>query len=108
MKTEHTPGPWVYGPEFSAVLTRDKQGTVAILLPLGHTRDDEEIDTELMDAHGRLMAAAPEMLEFIRKVLRWELVDCDTHEYVMDDDEVRVEAERLLLKIFPDYYQTRK
>ena len=59
--SKHTPGPWVYGPEFSAVLTRDKQGTVAILLPLGHTRDDEDIDTEMMDAHGRLMAAAPEM-----------------------------------------------
>jgi len=66
MKQEHTPGPWVYGPEFSAVVTRDKQGTVAILLPLGYTRDNEDIDTEMMDAHGRLMAAAPEMYDALR------------------------------------------
>ena len=93
MKDKHTPGPWVYGPEFSAVVTRDKQGTVAILLPLGHTRDDEDIDTEMMDAHGRLIAAAPELLDMVQRL-------SDSLTRTNDDDQrLYLEAKELIAKL---------
>ena len=102
----HTPGPWIVAED----QVQDEDGNdIADVTLYNEWNTTEGIVTKEMpwEANARLIAAAPEMFEFIRKVLRWELVDCDIHEYVMDDDEMRVEAQKLLLKIFPDYYQSK-
>ena len=99
--SKHTPGPWkAVGDK---IYTKDVR-QVATIYPIVNPEDVNAMESM---PNARLIAAAPEMFEFIRKVLRWELVDCDIHEHVMDDDEVRDEAQKLLLKIFPDYYQTK-
>ena len=77
MKTQHTPGPWngqsfgpwVYDDELAAVLTEDMTGTVARLLPPPSEMPDGAVDTELLGAVGTLIAAAPELLDALHKVL---------------------------------------
>jgi len=97
MKTQHTPGPWIFEPEWSTIRTHDLTGTIAFLLPTGSDEPEhDEVDWEQLRANAKLIAAAPELLKFIQKVAHWELVDCDQHEYVMEDEEVRAEAHRIL------------
>jgi hypothetical protein len=65
---ERSPGPWVYTEKAAQV--RDANG-VAIAEPLLPV----SISEKTMDANGRQMAAAPELVEALREMLR-EYPDC--------------------------------
>ena len=82
--SKHTPGPWHHD-EYGHICAGPQIIGIAYQFEL----DDSDYDELPCIPNAKLLAAAPEMFEFIRKVLRWELVDYDIHEYVMDDDEVR-------------------
>lgn len=91
MKTKHTPGPWHHD-EYGHICAKSQIIGSSYQFELDDSDNDELPCLE----NARLMAAAPEMLKFIQRVAHWELVDCDQHEYVMEDEEVRVEAHRIL------------
>lgn len=67
MTTKHTPGPWTFvqGGSGDWPTWNVRIGRSMITLPPGE-------DMRVMDANARLIAAAPELLEFARLVLRGE------------------------------------
>ncbi len=83
MSTElqHTPGPWVYAPDFDSAGKRAKVTTVAqccefvIGLPSayegGNFRDGDPSGEAEADA--RLIAAAPELLEALQAVMQMDV-----------------------------------
>lgn len=62
-KTAHTPGPWQCEP-FSRY---DKS---IIILPPGVSVDYDDVDRAEAEANARLIAAAPEMLDALEKIVR--------------------------------------
>lgn len=67
MTTKHTPGPWTFvqGGSGDWPTWNVRIGRSMITLPPGE-------DMRVMDANARLIAAAPDLLEFARLVLRGE------------------------------------
>ena len=95
MKTQHTPGPWIVAQDE----VTDCDGNTIVDVVKENTLNTAMcrfIEDMPWKANAELIAAAPQMLKFIQKVAHWELVDCDQHEYVMEDEEVRAEAHRIL------------
>ena len=73
-KQRHTPGPWVVEAiHKSCVRVRDSQGNIVSLMTC--ESDDGEACAAIA-ADAALIAAAPEMLEALRGVLRYEHHDC--------------------------------
>ena len=85
MSTQHTPGPWIgAGPSFgdpfprytTSIVTErehDDEGIVDICELPFHHRDDEN------EANARLIAAAPDMLEFLQALNRIGGLGLDVH-----------------------------
>jgi len=67
MTMKHTPGPWTFvqGGSGDWPTWNVRIGRSMITLPPGE-------DMQVMDANARLIAAAPDLLEFARLVLRGE------------------------------------
>ena len=97
--SKHTPGPWIFN---GGEVVDSYDNTIALVNAMNQWNTTEGIVEEKMpwEANARLIAAAPKMLEFIHKVAHWELVECDIHEYVMEDEEVRIEAHRILNDLY--------
>jgi hypothetical protein len=79
MTTKHTPGPWVWAgncPEYSGDIahilagTDDNATVIAETVLLAHPNEDDGLDFATSEANGRLLAAAPELLEALEFFLR--------------------------------------
>lgn len=64
MNAQHTPGPWIINPyaERSVIAPRFATGPKAIAMLQGRIKGRDEI----REANGRLIAAAPDLLESLR------------------------------------------
>ena len=72
MNAKHTPGPWFFDPEEIAVLAPDKTPHFFnIIADLGDIFHEEsgEYDPQETEANGRLIAAAPDLLHSLEKIL---------------------------------------
>lgn len=112
MKTQHTPGPWneqsfgpwVYDDKLAAVLTEDRSGTVARMLPPPAEILDGTVDKELLRAVGTLIAAAPEMLDLLSECLEQlealhYLYEGEFSERIEAADKAAVRAWKLIAKL---------
>lgn len=63
MNTEHTKGPWIYGADSDEVITKN----AALICDIAPSR--ESVSDEEADANARLIAAAPELLAALQKLL---------------------------------------
>jgi hypothetical protein len=73
--TKHTPGPWEYLATNANTLndyTRTIFATVGECVAHVETNDDDGKPTEKGEANARLIAAAPELLEALEAVLRFD------------------------------------
>ncbi|MDB6134210.1 MAG: hypothetical protein JWM59_2453 [Verrucomicrobiales bacterium] len=76
-KTQHTPGPWSYRPHSldDWGVVRDKAGNIVACARAGRLVPHLEMDrcrqdkTDPFCGNGRLIAAAPELLEEMREIL---------------------------------------
>lgn len=59
--SKHTPGPWIFSPEVPTIRSQKESEFVACILGSGTAEDD---------ANGRLIAAAPEMLEALKAIVK--------------------------------------
>ena len=66
---KHTPGPWAVDENDHQWITADCDGLIVAEIPYG---EGEETDRhhEINDANARLIAAAPELLEALRDMVR--------------------------------------
>lgn len=69
MTAQHTPGPWIINPyaERSVIAPVFATGPKAIAMLQGRIQGRDEI----REANGRLIAAAPELLEACKLAERW-------------------------------------
>jgi hypothetical protein len=84
MKTKHTPEPWIADECFDAsgfITIRVADGT-----PNGDA-DEQPIATVYSEAHARLIAAAPELLEALKRLL-----DPSLKKDIREADEARARA----------------
>ncbi len=67
----HTPGPWKYHSAGVMVLDGDGQTSIADIRGWGRLEKvyGEQKAMEIQDANGRLIAAAPEMLRIIQRLV---------------------------------------
>jgi hypothetical protein len=82
-KTNHTPGPWTVAPrhedadQWDCVDIMAGKYNVAAAIYDGNFYDDEYCDDDLylpvVDANARLIAAAPELLEAIKRIVVLEV-----------------------------------
>jgi len=72
--SEHTPGPWYYA--FGAVWKDPDAKTFRIAKM---DRDTPETWPPERDANARLIAAAPELLEALKELVRWMDVNNHSH-----------------------------
>ena len=112
MKTQHTPGPrneqsfgpWVYDDELAGVLTEDRTGTVARLLPPPSEMQGGAVDTELLRAVGTLIAAEPELRDTLSECLEQleqlhYLYEGEFSERIEAADEAAKKAWKLIAKL---------
>lgn len=95
MKTpQHTPGPWRLGEAHSGGATDIKAGSNLIataICPRDHAQ---------ARANARLIAAAPEMRQWIQEVITRQLIVTDVPgTYAASSDEIVAEARALLARI---------
>jgi hypothetical protein len=63
MSTQHTPGPWVFNP-FDAQIDAPVASKLGVLLPIAQMLwPADEYSEDEMEANGRVMRSAPELLE---------------------------------------------
>ena len=67
----HTPGPWKYHDSGSIVMTADGQMSVADIRGFGRLEKDFGLSAaiKIMDKNGQLIAAAPSLLDELRKAV---------------------------------------
>lgn len=75
--SKHTPKPWKYDSSGQTVRAEDDQLGIADIRGFGRLskRHGVEAACEIMDANGRLIAAAPEMYELLKELRN--SVDCN-------------------------------
>lgn len=68
---KHTSGPWIYDAEDNVILTHDGR-VLSEWIPRSNHAKSGGTTVEERNANGRLMAAAPELLEVLQGVLKCE------------------------------------
>lgn len=78
---EHTPGPWKYDEAGAMVLTEDDRMTIADIRGFGslHVEIGTSDAIKTMDANGRLIAEAPNMLAVLRLFAEIKKMNTWTH-----------------------------
>jgi hypothetical protein len=88
----HTPGPWEYVASVGVVRAKDDEMTVCEIKGWGYLTSKNGVAkaTDEMDANGRLLAAAPDMLSALMECMAW-FVSNEVTCIAMDDAKAAIE-----------------
>lgn len=75
MIAKHTPAPWVYDEKRTTVLAEDRELLVANIRGWGNLQKRSD-GAEIMDANGRLIAAAPELFAELLEARTYINLNC--------------------------------
>ena len=70
MKSEFTPGPWTIGTDLNSPCIYTSDGVCTVAMVFGPNQGTE-VSQEQLIADARLIAAAPELLDFVKLYPEW-------------------------------------
>ena len=92
-KSKHTPGPWKA--DNCQFIGTDEEDSQAIAYCDNH-RNRRPRSNEESEANAKLIAAAPELLDFVRSVVTQSGGDLSVHQF---RDYITLQADKLLTKV---------
>lgn len=92
MKTTHTPGPWtIDGRTYDIARADTHNADVMEIVTIRHRMDEIAYVPSLDTGNARLIAAAPDLLEALQRIVAWADAGCDP-------SSKSIEAARALIK----------